>query len=159
MKEEQREIRRKKVTFLNEKKRKESCSILKVKKRKEMRGEKVEKEKGERERKLSTTPWFGKLQTQLCQNCNDTPPHPNLSSSIGSSLFFHPRDDEAGVGSLSTCSGQVRIESSPRVLSDSEGGIHVYMLLSMSIFKLGKVGLKKLKFLLSGVIVNLYYLN
>lgn len=46
------------MTFLNEKKRKESCSILKVKKRKEMRGEKVEKEKGERERKLSTTPWL-----------------------------------------------------------------------------------------------------
>lgn len=64
-----------------------------------MRGEKVKKER-ERKRKLST-PWFGKLQTQLCQNCNDTPPHPNLSSSIGSSLFFHPPDDDQGRFSLS----------------------------------------------------------
>lgn len=77
---------------------------FKSKKRKKMRGEKVKKER-ERKRKLST-PWFGKLQTQLCQNCNDTPPHPNLSSSIGSSLFFHPPDDDQGRFSLSLwCSG------------------------------------------------------
>lgn len=59
----------------------------------ERKGRRSNGKRGEKEteRKLFR-PFLGTLQTQLCENCNDTPPRPYLIPVPPSRFVFHPRD-------------------------------------------------------------------